>query len=91
MSSDIRALGEDLRRLLESLTDFTPDEVREVEQFLRAGEYGVAFETLCGIIKEEGILISDLARPAIRALAQRMEIDPEWWAEICQVKTKDIR
>ena len=33
--------------------DFTPPEVAEVKEFITAGEYGVAFGILFGIVKEE--------------------------------------
>ena len=46
MSYDYQRLETDLRVLLEVMCVFTPSEIAEVEQFLSAGEYGLAFETL---------------------------------------------
>ena len=82
MKHDYQRLEADLRELLIAMSGFTPSEVAEVEQFLSAGEYGLAFETFCGIAKEENKLVPNEVRPKIRTLAERMEIDPIWWADI---------
>ena len=83
MNSDYTAMELELTRLLKALDGvFTSSEIAEVEQFLKAGEYGVAFETLCGIAKEENRSIPTELRPAVRALAQRMGIESLWWSEI---------
>jgi len=55
-----------------------------VEQFLTAGEYGLAFETLCGIAKEENKPVPNELRSKVRVLAHQMEIDPIWWGEIAK-------
>lgn len=84
MSYDYQQLESDLRVLLEAMSCFTPSEIGEVEQFLTAGEYGLAFETFCGIAKEENKPVPNELRPKVRVLAQQMEIDPIWWAEIAK-------
>jgi len=86
MNIDYQKLEADLTRLLAAMNNFTPSEVAEVQQFLVAGEYGVAFETFCGIVKEEGKLVPAEVRPKIRMLAERMGIEPFWWAEIVEEK-----
>ncbi len=82
MKPDYSQLKTDLERLLTGMADFTPSEVAEVEGFLRVGEYGVAFETLCGIVKEEGYSVPADLRSVIREMAERMGIEPSWWAGI---------
>ena len=82
MNIDFQTLEADITQLLTKLDTFAPAEVAEVKQFLVAGEYGVAFETLCGIVKEEGKSVPAELRPKIRILAEQMGIDPKWWAEI---------
>ncbi|TAJ39442.1 MAG: MafI family immunity protein [Reyranella sp.] len=82
MTFDYRKLEEDLTQLLAAMTSLAPSEVSEVREFLAAGEYGVAFETLCGIIKEESKPVPKDVRRKIRELAERMKIDPTWWAGI---------
>ncbi|NJM37553.1 MAG: MafI family immunity protein [Akkermansiaceae bacterium] len=84
MSYDYKQLETDLRELLGAMSCFSPSEVEEVEQFLEAGEYGLAFETFCGIAKEENKPVSNVLRPKVRALAHQMEIDPIWWTEIAK-------
>lgn len=86
MNFDYQQLKAELSYLLAAMTSFTPSEVAEVEQFLAVGEYGVAFETLCGIIKEEGKPVSSEIRPKIHELGERMKIDPDWWKEIAKTK-----
>jgi hypothetical protein len=86
MNFDYQKLEEDISQLLVAMTNLTPSEVAEVEQFLTAGEYGVAFETLCGIIKEEGKPVAQEIRLKFRGLAERMGINPLWWSEIVDGK-----
>lgn len=83
MSYDYQQLETDLSELLGAMS-FTQSEVGEVEQFLTAGEYGLAFETLCGIAKEENKPVPNELRSKVRVLAQQMEIDPIWWVEIAK-------
>ena len=59
MKTDYRKLESDLKELLGLMSNFTDHEVMEVEHFLNVGEYGLAFETLCGIVKEEGRTVSN--------------------------------
>jgi len=47
MSYDYKRLEADINELLAAMSAFTRSEIAEVEQFLSAGEYGLAFETLC--------------------------------------------
>jgi hypothetical protein len=80
---DYQNLETELRRILDALKGvFTGSQCEEVESFLRAGEYGVAFETLCGIAVEEHHAIPIELRPVIRSLAQEMGIDPDCWEAI---------
>ncbi len=85
MSYNYQQLESDLGGLLGALSSFTPAETAEVAEFLAAGEYGLAFETLCGIAKEENKHVPAELRSKLRELGERMEIDPIWWEEL----TKD--
>lgn len=64
------------------MSTFSTAEVAEVTKFLRAGEYGLAFETLCGIVKEEGKHVPPHLRPKLRKLAEQMGIDPVFWTDL---------
>jgi hypothetical protein len=79
---DYSRLEEDLRQLTCALGSLAPSEISDVEVFLAAGEYGIAFETLCAILWEEGKTVPNELRPRVRELAERMEIDPSWWEKI---------
>ncbi len=77
------ALESALKDLLDALSPvFSEAERQEVQHFLDVGEYGVAFETLCGIITEEQKTIPAPSVSLIRTLADRMQIDPHWWGAI---------
>lgn len=84
MSSNQQKLKDDLSDVLATITNFTPSQVAEVKDLLDVGEYGIAFETLCGIVKEENKPVPPVIRPKIRSLAERMEIDPSWWLKIAE-------
>lgn len=84
MKTEYQKLESNLKNLLESMSDFTNCEVSEVEHFLNVGEYGLAFETLCGIVKEEGRTVPINKLTIIQELAERMAIDSSWWFDIVQ-------
>ena len=80
MNTYYQDLEDELRLLLGSLENLTSSDLSEVEEYLQVGEYGVAFETLCSIIKSIGV--TDVLRPRSLHLAKKMDIDPIWWKEI---------
>lgn len=83
MSYDYKQLEVDLLGVLADLGEtLTPGEVQEVRLFIDAGEYGVAFETLCSILKEELKPISPSLGARLLDLGQRMEIEPEYWRDL---------
>lgn len=82
MIYDYKRLEADLNEFLGAMSTFTPSEIAEVEQFLSAGEYGLAFETICGIANEESKPVPVEHRSKVRELAEQMEIDPVWWSEL---------
>src|SRR5215212_11669628 len=83
MGYDYRQLERDLLDLLNSLHGpFTESESEEVRHFVEHGEYGVALETLSGIIEEEGKRISFEAYEQIHGLGERMEMEPEVWERL---------
>lgn len=57
-------------------------ETTEVRHFTKAGEYGLALETLCGIINEEEYTIPKNTSQRILGLAQRMNIDKKLYEKI---------
>jgi hypothetical protein len=52
----------------------TPGQAAEVSEFLNLGEYGLALETVIGILVEERLRPSARALAAIEDLAARMEM-----------------
>lgn len=72
-----------LLHILEALPEtWTNSEVEEVRHFVEHGEYGVALETLCAIIEEEGKEISPQLYNHIHELGKRMEMAPEIWESL---------
>ena len=60
----------------------TGREVKEVRWFFEAGEYGLALETLCGIIVEEEKQISRPAYQLVRELAEQIQTDRSFWVPL---------
>ena len=84
MNYDYEGLETELRDLVRAITLNAP-EIDEVEKFLSAGEYGLAFETLCGICSEENKRVPSGLRQKVRELAERMDIDPVWWENLLSI------
>lgn len=68
--------------LVDLKTILTLAEMAEIQHFVDAGEYGLAFETLCGILIEEKKGPSEKAITLIHTLGTRMEIAHEYWSGI---------
>ena len=83
MSYDYKSLEVELLALLTDLGEtLAAKEIEEVHHFIEAGEYGVAFETLCSILNDEQKAISTSVGATLRDLGGRMDIDPECWRNI---------
>ena len=83
MDYDYQQLERDLLAILDSIHEtLTESESEEVRHFVEHGEYGVALETLSGIIEEEGKRISFEAYEQIHGLGERMEMEPEVWERL---------
>jgi hypothetical protein len=67
-----------LNALLASLReDFTPAEMSEVREFIDAGEYGLALETICGIIAEEQKRVAGQHLEDAREVRDLMQFDSD--------------
>jgi hypothetical protein len=83
MGYDYQQLERDLLDILNSLHGaLTESEFEQVRHFVEFGEYGVALETLSGIIDEEGKRISFRAYKQIHGLGERMEMESEVWERL---------
>lgn len=60
----------------------TLDEFKEVHDFIDVGEYGVALETLCGIVVEEKKRIHREKYQKISELGQMMGIEEDTWLQL---------
>jgi hypothetical protein len=69
------SLEKGLNGILESLEgDLSPAEQKEVQDFVDAGEYGVALETLVAIFAEENKKIGRVLERQIQELAAAMRL-----------------
>ncbi len=82
MTWNYEQLEADIRKLIMAIGILSPSESAEVLRFVDVGEYGVAFEELCGILGEEGKLIPDDCKADFKSLADRMGIDQSWWESL---------
>lgn len=73
LHQDVESLFSDLIHSLEGT--FSLAEIMEVRSFLDYGEYGLALESLIGIIVEENKLIASNIYDAIEKLSSMMDID----------------
>lgn len=73
----------DLEGILADLTAIiSGSEAAEVRHFIGVGEYGLAFETLCGVIVDADYTIPRSVYQKVIDLAQRMNIDKTFWEVI---------
>ncbi|MGW5260773.1 MafI family immunity protein [Microbispora sp. NPDC004025] len=79
--ADLRAFENRLRSLLEGLKDrLTAQSLGDAQEFLAAGEYGLALETAADWLSEEGFPLSGPEKAEFAALAADMS--PETMARI---------
>jgi len=55
---------------------------KQIDQFIHVGEYGLAFEDLCAVIKDANVLIPSRFKQKIFTLSTLMDIEEEKWANI---------
>jgi hypothetical protein len=76
MMNDYQKIENTLCSLLGVLADtFTESECNEVKEFIDAGEYGIALETLIDIIEEESKSIPKEALLLIKIAGECMDMD----------------
>lgn len=79
MNGDFKKLEDDILSLLSDMAGvLSPDEVQEARTFVDVAEYGVALETLCMILKEEGKTIERSQAARIVEIGQRMGVAAEY-------------
>jgi hypothetical protein len=78
--AEAAALERDIRRVLADVrTEFEPAEAQEVEMFLDAGEYGLAFQSMCAVLTRKRRPVSAATYANIYILAESMGADPVCW------------
>ncbi|RCW63253.1 hypothetical protein DET61_11920 [Marinobacter nauticus] len=76
MMNDYQKIENALGSLLAVLADsFTESEFNEVKEFIDAGEYGIALETLIDIIEDESKSISKEALLLAKKAGECMDMD----------------
>lgn len=79
---DYQSIENLLMRLLGLLLEvFTDSETMEVQDFIEAGEYGLALETLVDIVVEENKQIPGESLMLVSELADVMQLDKKVFAE----------
>jgi hypothetical protein len=79
MSGYYDAIEADLERILQRIGELEPEGDEEMRAYIDAGEYGLALETLCAVLKARRQTISAEAYAAISDLAERVGVDSAWW------------
>ena len=77
---DWNEIPSELKALLAKAGEGLPRDDREnVASFIRSGEYGVAFETLCTQMYEYDVRADRDDRARFAAIGQQLELDPSLW------------
>jgi hypothetical protein len=72
------AIEREINDLLECTAALlTASEREEIQEFLKAGEFGLALETFSDIVVEEKKQINVVILNKCKAIAQQMEMSPE--------------
>jgi plasmid maintenance system antidote protein VapI len=80
---DYNFLDKQLNALISSMIDsLSQDEISELRELLDAGEYGVAYETLCSIIVERNKLITKQMYAQLIELGQKMQMTEDTWLKL---------
>jgi hypothetical protein len=91
MDDHFRLIDSMLSELLISLTPvFSPAEQAEVQQFADASEYGLALETLCGILTEEHKVVDARVKEQVRKLQALMGLDSPMVDALLGTPTSDV-
>lgn len=82
-------LDGDIRGVLVEIHALTPDQSGEIEEYLDAGEYGLALETLVDILVEERVEVPGDVVARIRAVAETMGTADEVGPRLSDLTTTD--
>lgn len=89
MDDDFQGVEDSFSQITDSLEGVLGlSEIREFQEFIDVGEYGLALETLVDIVDEENKKISNEIMAAILGLADKMSMDREVLLEKLQRHTE---
>jgi hypothetical protein len=78
--ADWNEVSAELEALLQQAgDDLPPDDRTNVTDLIEAGEFGVAFETLCTQLYEFDVAVPGDVRARLETLGRRLELDPALW------------
>lgn len=79
-----QALEEELNDLYREVFKMlsSPKDADQIKTFINVGEYGLALETLCGVIAEDDYTIPDSVYQKIAKLANTMDIEKRFFENI---------
>ncbi len=73
----------DVRRLLADVKgEFDPLELQEAQTYVDAGEFGLAMECICTVVKKKRIPLMIATYTDLVDLARDLDMDPEYWQEL---------
>ncbi len=74
------------KALLEIIPGFAvglpPEQVKEMEELVRAGEVGIAFENLCTQLYEYDVPVPQVVRERLALIGNTMEISRSYWERL---------
>jgi hypothetical protein len=80
--SDYQSVERQLLGILADLgTELDPGAAQEIQMYLDAGEYGLALETICAVLKQKSRPVSAATYVIIMDLAKGWDLDPSLWQD----------
>lgn len=78
-----------IRELVQLVHGLPREDYRLIVDFLDHNELGLALETLCVVIEQEGLAIDCVTFGMIRKIGEDMGLDPDYWVNITVSKTAE--
>jgi hypothetical protein len=81
--------GKVLLEIVNGISAFPEKDRIDVEEYIKHNEWGIALETICSVILEDGILVDNEVFKKISDVGVEMEMDSNLWNDIARLINND--
>lgn len=81
--------GKVLLEIVNGISAFPEKDRIDVEEYIEHNEWGIALETICSVILEDGILVDNEVFKKISDVGIEMEMDSNLWNDIARLINND--